>query len=322
MASLSSISVIVVTYNHEEYIRDCLESIANQDLPENISLRIIVNDDASQDETAEIVSNVIDFFQQPGRVDFDFQINANNIGMAHNLANALERVDSDSEWVAFCEGDDFWTHPRKLRRQLEVFVRDPNIDICFHDAMVTDANKNPLFRLSSRRNALQGRDSGFISFKSLIESPFRPWHNNTLLVRFSNLPPKEMWLYEYPTSEFPFVAALFASGRAYYLAECLSANRKNKGSVTATRGHTLAYYSQVNRMYNSLAVYIGKDYRSSIRKQKLSNLYFLLEYFSSQGLLHRLLFFIPMLLLTPRSPYTLRDQFWFLRQALRDNTAT
>jgi glycosyltransferase involved in cell wall biosynthesis len=122
------VSVVTITYNHERYVRDAIDGVLAQrtDFP----IELIVADDASTDNTAAIVAEYA--ARDPDRVIP--VLRAQNIGIALNAIDALCRARG--EYVALCEGDDYWTDPDKLARQVAMLDADPGMAMCFHRARV------------------------------------------------------------------------------------------------------------------------------------------------------------------------------------------
>lgn len=117
-----TISVLVLTYNHESYIKAALDSILAQQV--DARLEIIVADDGSTDRTAAVVRD----FQQahPGKIVF--LDSPNNLGHTHNYARAWAQAKGD--YIAHCDGDDYWTDPLKLAKQMEFLEKHPEFSSC------------------------------------------------------------------------------------------------------------------------------------------------------------------------------------------------
>ena len=110
MTSLSdpTVSVVVITYNHAPYINEAIESIVSQDYSGN--WEIIVADDCSTDGTDRILESLA--AQHP---KLTVLTTPRNVGAQRNLRRSLEHARGT--YVAFLEGDDYWTEPSKLSRQ-------------------------------------------------------------------------------------------------------------------------------------------------------------------------------------------------------------
>lgn len=145
MAKPIKVSVITITYNHEKYIRQALESIAKQDV--NFNYEIIVADDASTDATPEIVRACADEFSQIVPV-----IRKYNIGAQSNFKDAILRAKG--EYIALCEGDDFWNDATKLQRQVDFLEKNLDHAFCFHSVTVhfeNDEKPDEIFPASSKK---------------------------------------------------------------------------------------------------------------------------------------------------------------------------
>lgn len=118
-----SLTVIVTTFKHELFLKDCLLSIINQktDFP----FKVIIGEDASPDNTKDIVK---DFHAKYPHI-FVPILFENNVGSHKNFMTCLEHCNS--EWIAIVEGDDFWTDPYKLQKQAEILVKNPKATLCF-----------------------------------------------------------------------------------------------------------------------------------------------------------------------------------------------
>lgn len=121
------VSIVCVTYNQERYITDALESFVaqNADFP----IEIIVSDDCSTDSTPDIISN---FAKKHPNMRPIF--NKQNIGVVNNFYKAIRLAKGD--YIALCEGDDFWVNPKKLQRQAEFLEENKSYALCFHPVKV------------------------------------------------------------------------------------------------------------------------------------------------------------------------------------------
>lgn len=128
------ISVCVITYNHENYIRACLDSILSQQLQGD--LEVIVRDDASTDGTATILLEYATRY--PGIVTVVPTVR--NIGANANLLATFSA--STGEFIAVCEGDDYWTDTQKLARQLACAREMPTVNFFTHPATAGDEHNH------------------------------------------------------------------------------------------------------------------------------------------------------------------------------------
>ena len=130
------ISVIVLTYNHEKYIRQTLESILMQNT--KYAYEILIGDDASEDGTSDIVCEYAEKYPDI----ISAHIREKNLGATENLYQLLNVAKGD--YIASCEGDDFWSSPNKLQMQIEYLENNLDVVGCTHICGFVDENNNPI----------------------------------------------------------------------------------------------------------------------------------------------------------------------------------
>lgn len=124
------VSVICNAYNHENYIRDALESFLMQKT--TFAFEVLVHDDASTDKTAEIIREYEK--KHPDIIKPIYQTeNQYSKQVPISLRYQFPRVKG--KYIAFCEGDDYWIDPYKLQKQYEALELHPEVDICAHRAI-------------------------------------------------------------------------------------------------------------------------------------------------------------------------------------------
>lgn len=122
------LKVFMVTYNHEAFIREAVESVMMQrtDFP----VLLVIGEDKSTDNTRAIVLELA--AQHQGRIRPI--LHATNLGAARTGLDVWEECLRDSTYVAILEGDDLWTDPLKLQKQVDVLRAHPEVSMCFHNA--------------------------------------------------------------------------------------------------------------------------------------------------------------------------------------------
>jgi glycosyltransferase involved in cell wall biosynthesis len=104
------LTILIITYNQEKYIRECLDSILMQDLPE--SFEIVIADDCSTDNTLAIIFEVLD------KLTIDYRVLecSKNLGIDKNYKRGFESCRG--KYIAVMEGDDYWTDPRRIEKHI------------------------------------------------------------------------------------------------------------------------------------------------------------------------------------------------------------
>ncbi|MEO2602188.1 glycosyltransferase, partial [Clostridium butyricum] len=114
------VTVVCVTYNHENYIRDCLEGIVRQKT--DFKFQVFIGDDCSTDGTRKIIDEYVNKYPD---IIIPFH-REENIGSIHNFGDLCERVDT--KYIAFCDGDDYWIDYDKLQKQVDFLENNPDIN--------------------------------------------------------------------------------------------------------------------------------------------------------------------------------------------------
>ena len=133
LAEEPEVSVICNTFNHEKYIREALQSFVMQKT--NFLIEILVHDDASTDHTGEIIREYEQKYPELIKPIYQTK-NQHSQGIP---INSFQYSRVKGRYVAFCEGDDYWTDPLKLQKQYDALETHPEVDICVHAANRIDA---------------------------------------------------------------------------------------------------------------------------------------------------------------------------------------
>ena len=130
----NTISVIMITYGHEKFIRQAVEGVLMQKC--NFNVELIIANDASPDKTSDIVYDIIKTNPNANRIKY---INRDkNIGGQNNFKDAFEQCKG--KYIAHCEGDDYWTDPYKLQKQINFLETNPDYVLTFHKIKILQPN--------------------------------------------------------------------------------------------------------------------------------------------------------------------------------------
>jgi glycosyltransferase involved in cell wall biosynthesis len=114
----------MITYNHEKYISEAIESILKQRTGFNIE--IVIGEDCSTDQTRSVISKFAN--SNPGKIKPLFR--NKNMGIIANFQNTIDNCTG--KYIAICEGDDYWTDPLKLQKQVDFLENNPDFSGCAH----------------------------------------------------------------------------------------------------------------------------------------------------------------------------------------------
>jgi len=134
------VSICCITYNHEKYIADALDSflMQNTDFP----VEILIHDDASTDRTPDIIREYE--ARYPDLIKPIFQ-RENQYSKGVKVAH-LNQKRARGKYIALCEGDDYWTDPYKLQKQVDHMEKHPECSLCVHASYRVTPDKEKLGR--------------------------------------------------------------------------------------------------------------------------------------------------------------------------------
>lgn len=239
------VSAAVLCYNQSRFIGEAIESALAQQT--TFSYEIVVADDWSTDGTSEIV----DGYRRSHPDRIRVLPRSRHLGMNENYMGLYAACRG--EYVAFLEGDDFWTSPHKLQKQADVLDSRANVAICYHRAHV-------LVDRSAAPPALHpGDDSPPVeTVEDLLRGDCIVTCATMLRRQFDSLPD---WFAELPTLDWPAFVLHALSGRIAYLPEVMSSYRLHPGGVwsSLSRREKLPKKIEVRRR---VADELGEPYQS------------------------------------------------------------
>ena len=130
------VTIQCLTYNHEAYIRQCLEGFVMQKT--NFRFEAIVHDDASTDGTAAIIREYAEKYPDIIKPIFEVE----NLYSRHDGSlGKVIRENTHGKYIAICEGDDYWIDPLKLQKQVDFLENNENVGLCYTGTKVYNQKK-------------------------------------------------------------------------------------------------------------------------------------------------------------------------------------
>ncbi|PQL92007.1 glycosyltransferase [Apibacter adventoris] len=133
---MKMISVIVLTYNQENFIARNLRGIFKQKV--NFPIQLILSNDHSTDATDQVIKELIK--EAPSHIQILYTNHSKNLGSTPNFYDALKKVTG--QYIAFCEGDDYWVDENKLQQQYDFLENNAEYAMCFHQVKNESSNPN------------------------------------------------------------------------------------------------------------------------------------------------------------------------------------
>ena len=126
------VSICCITYNHEQYISEAINSFLMQET--DFPFEVVIGEDCSTDNTRKIVEKYKEMY--PNIIKLI--VSENNVGMQANGQRTMEACIG--EYMALCEGDDYWTDKNKLQIQKDFLESNPEYIICYTDVEAFNEN--------------------------------------------------------------------------------------------------------------------------------------------------------------------------------------
>ena len=131
------VSIKCAVYNHEHYLRQCLEGFVMQKT--NFRFEAIVHDDASTDGSAAIIHEYAEKYPDIIKPIYETE---NQYSKRDGSLSRIINAHMHGKYIAFCEGDDYWTDPLKLQKQVDILESDPTVSMVYTAFKTVDSNGN------------------------------------------------------------------------------------------------------------------------------------------------------------------------------------
>ncbi len=218
------VSVRVSTYMHAKYIKECLDGILMQKT--SFPFEILIGEDQSSDGTREIC---IEYAKKyPNQIRLILHKRENNIHINGRPTAKFQGIYTSylcrGKYYAVVEGDDYWTDPEKLQKQVMYLENHPDCSFTCHDVEIVYEDVPEVFPFQTvwSKSIINFEDAfhhHFISFLSIV------YKRNAL-----SSPPS--WFSQAIVGDIPLVLVLASHGYGYYFQDKMGVKRKNPGGVT------------------------------------------------------------------------------------------
>lgn len=244
------VSVLILTYNQENFIAQAIDSALMQQV--DFDYEIVIGEDCSADRTREIVRQYAENY--PDKINPLFQPQNLNKG---NFVATFKACQG--QYIALLDGDDYWTSPHKLQKQVDFLDNHPECAMCFHNVTLfyEDGSREPWNRcpvnqkeISTIEDLLKGN---FISTCSVM---FR----NGLFGEFPEL------FYKTAIGDWPLHILNAQYGNIGYINEVMGAQRIHSGGVWwPQRQDQKLYLETIIEMYKHINTHLNYKYDRLIK---------------------------------------------------------
>ena len=270
------VSILVITYNQEHLISQAINSILSQEV--NFAYEIVIGEDASTDRTREIVVELGSQYPDKIRVllrDPEEADRDRRIGLAGKINYLTTLRECRGEYIAHLDGDDYFTSPHKLQRQVDFLDAHPECAICFHNvaAIYENGNAGPETLCSPEQKPIT-------DIEELLWGNFIP----ACSIMFRREPLLEIpdWFLTVKMGDWPLNILKAQQGKIGYIDEVMAAYRVHAAGVWTLRKRSHQILTSIRVLDN-----IDRDsafkYHATIRGAKTRILFELAELYLQRG---------------------------------------
>lgn len=221
------LSVCIITYNHAKYIDQALTSVLNQKA--DFEWEIIIADDCSTDGTPDIITEFARKY--PNKIKPILR--HKNVGAVKNFYELI--LIPKTKYIAFLEGDDFWTDDNKLQSQVDFLENNPEYQLCFHNALITyDSTSEEIHSQFSTGDKKWNNSKKIYTLEDIIEIFTLPFLTIVYRNNISYLPIEN---YRGVNCDSILSAILLSKGKAYFSDENMATYRIHQNGTWAAKNN-------------------------------------------------------------------------------------
>ncbi|WP_051190481.1 glycosyltransferase [Kaistella palustris] len=211
------VSVLMITYGHENYIQEAIEGVVMQKC--GFEVELIIANDNSLDKTDEVVVNFLANKTVPDNIIIKYTKHEVNKGMNPNFLWATQQATG--KYIALCEGDDYWTDPLKLQKQVDFLEENGDCSLCFHGANYINDNSEIL----SIHRPLRIPDNFKFGMKDAILGGGGFITTNSMVFHTKYIEKFPRWVNDAPVGDIPLMLVLASKGKIGYIDQVMSVYR-------------------------------------------------------------------------------------------------
>lgn len=237
------VSIYCKAYNHEKYIRDCLEGFVSQKT--DFQYEVIIHDDASTDGTADIIREYEQKYPDIIRPIYQTE---NQYSKRVKVFSKFMLPMMRGKYIACCEGDDYWTDSGKLQMQVDFLEAHPDFTACVHNTEIINMSNGKRFVNYPTEDHVYG-------MKDMMAGSMCCYHTSSLMYRIEYAKDRPEFLrLQTGVGDYPLSLYLAMNGSIQYFGKVMSVYRYGtEGSWTRRAGNeTEQVVGRLNRRINML----------------------------------------------------------------------
>ena len=220
------VSICCITYNHARFIRKCLDGFLIQET--SFPIEILIHDDASTDGTDGIIREYADKY--PDLILPLFETENQYSQGKQNKIDFYNYRRARGKYIAYCEGDDYWTDPLKLQKQVDFMESHPDYSVCFHRWKHFD-EATGLIRDDICNSVLKGNEDGI---EITLDEFFKLWVTQplTMVFRLSSFSFEWSPKYKFYRDSYE-IYHLLKTGKGYLFSFCGGVHINHSGGIVS-----------------------------------------------------------------------------------------
>ena len=250
------LSVYMITYNHENFIAQAIESVLMQKT--KFDFELVIGEDFSIDRTREICI----FYKKKYPEKINLILNEKNLGMIPNFINTIHKCKG--KYIALLEGDDYWTDPYKLQKQVDFLEANPEYSMCFHlvENFYQDGSKlSFVFPYKKRRKPTYSLQDVVKYFFINTCSVMYRWDNKTL----------PEWFSRHLVGDYTLHLLYADKGKIGLIPEVMARYRIHSGGILSSKGgkDITSNLNDIISLLNDFDEYTKNKYSNDIKRRIL-----------------------------------------------------
>jgi len=261
------VSVLCITYNHEQFIAQAIQSVLMQKT--NFDYELVIGEDCSQDETREIVTS----FQRRQPEKIRALLWERNLGAATNFIRTYQACQGT--YVAILDGDDYWTSSHKLQKQVDFLQTHPECSGCFHSVkrVCEDNQSSRILSPRGRKRMYKFADFG----AGLVANACSMMFRNNLIGKIPDWYEKSLngdWIFQILHAEH---------GDIGFIDEVMAVYRIHRGGIWSGQNNSSDGLMELIKTRQLLLAHVKPRYKPLFRRYLYKRYYLLAHYFAEQG---------------------------------------
>jgi glycosyltransferase involved in cell wall biosynthesis len=265
------VSICCITFNQEKYISETLDSFLMQKT--NFNYEILIHDDASTDSTSKIIR---EYEKKYPEIIKPIYQSENQYSKRVKISATYNFPRARGKYIALCEGDDYWTDPLKLQKQVDYMELHPECSLCTHAAEIISSDGK---LIGINRPHTENKS---YSVEELISGGGGLFPTNSMLYQAILVKKMPEFYMNAPVGDGPLTIFLALKGDVYYIDQCMSVYRyMAEGSwsrrLSMDSNAKIVHIKRMIKMYSELDEYTDYRYSNTINDTILKNEFLILH---------------------------------------------